>query len=321
MRWRVAPSLLTLRDQVNRMAPDRDKSSDGTIGDERHQTTKSEHNPDANGVVRAMDITHDPAHGVDARKLAEALVASRDTRILYLISNAQIVSSVVNPHRHHMHISVVPEPHRYDDIRPWDLSALELKEDADATSPQTPDASSVPASAGRIIATVRVSDVPNLIWSDRGRAPSGYAKGMAVAFARVYAKWKIGNSAALVMAAANSGDDTRDALSWYNSRFQPKAMDNGKAGADTLRHLFVLLFGLGMRESSGRYCEGRDRSARNISADSAEAGLFQMSWDAHTADAEILQLFGEYRASQDDGLLAIFCEGVTAHQYDLESYG
>ena len=178
-----------------------------------------------------------------------------------------------------------------------------------------------PTLTERIIATVRVSDVPNLIWSDRGRAPSGYAKGMAVAFARVYAKWKIGNSAALVMAAANSGDDTRDALSWHNSRFQPTAMDNTKAGADTLRHLFVLLFGLGMRESSGRYCEGRDRSIRNIGADSAEAGLFQMSWDAHTADAEILQLFGEYRASQDDGLLAIFREGVTAHQYDLESYG
>src|SRR5215813_6362200 len=126
MSWRVARSLLTLRDQVNRMAPDRDTSSHGTIGDERHRTTKSEHNPDA--------------HGVDARKLAEALVASRGTRILYLISNGQIVSSVVkpwiwrryngvNPHRHLMHISVVPEPHRYDDIRPWDLSALELKED------------------------------------------------------------------------------------------------------------------------------------------------------------------------------------------------
>src|SRR5262245_66510653 len=100
---------------------------------------------------------------------------------------------------------------------------------------------------------------------------------MAVAFARVYAKWKMRNSAALVMAAANSGDDTRDALSWYNSRFQPKAMDNSKAGTDTLRHLFVLLFGLGMRESSGRYCEGRDRSARHISADSAEAGLDRKS--------------------------------------------
>jgi hypothetical protein len=105
-----------------------------------------------------MDITHDPAHGVDARKLAEALVVSRDRRILYLISNAQIISSVIQPwiwrkyngtnaHRHHMHISVVPEPHLYDDIRPWDLSALELTEDA--TSPQTPDAPSVPARAGR----------------------------------------------------------------------------------------------------------------------------------------------------------------------------
>src|SRR5262249_24888212 len=132
-----------------------------------------------------------------------------------------------NPHRHHMHISVVPEPHRYDDIRPWDLSALELKEDADATSKRltlpvcrpAPSADTPlsiadvrPTLTERIIATVRVSDVPNLIWSDRGRAPSGYAKGMAVAFARVYAKWKIRNSAALVMAAANSGDDTRDAL-------------------------------------------------------------------------------------------------------------
>src|SRR5262249_55234667 len=97
----------------------------------------------------------------------------------------------------------------------------------------------------RIISHVGVSDVPNLIWSDRGPAPSGYAKGMAVAFARVYAKWKMRNSAALVMAAANSGDDTRDALSWYNSRFQPKAMDNSKAGAEPLRPLFVQRYATG----------------------------------------------------------------------------
>src|SRR5262249_22053059 len=115
-----------------------------------------------------------------------------------------------------------------------------------------------PTLTERIIATVGVSDVSNLIWSDRGLAPSGYANGIAAALARVYAKGKIGNPDARRMAAANSGDDTRDALSWYNSRFQPKAMDNTKAGADTLRHLFVLLFGLGMRESRGRYCEGPD---------------------------------------------------------------
>ena len=38
-------------------------------------------------------------------------------------------------------------------------------------------------------------------------------------------------------------------------------MDNSQDGIDTLRHLFVLLLGLGARESSGRYCEGRDMSA------------------------------------------------------------
>ena len=43
-------------------------------------------------------------------------------------------------------------------------------------------------------------------------------------------------------------------------------MRNDVSGTDTLRHLFVLMIGLGMRESSGRYCEGRDQSASNTSA-------------------------------------------------------
>src|SRR6185369_17583336 len=132
MSWRVARSLEVLRNQINAMAPDRDKSSDGTIGDERHQATKSEHNPDANGVVRAMDISHDPAHGVNARKIAEALIISRDPRILYVISNGEIASSQTAPwqwrkysgsngHFHHFHISVVSQPSLYDSLRPWAL--------------------------------------------------------------------------------------------------------------------------------------------------------------------------------------------------------
>lgn len=135
MTWRVAKSLLKLRDQVNVQWPSRSKSDDGTIGDARHAATKSEHNPDANGVVRAMDLTNDPASGMVSRKLAEALVASRDRRILYLISNAQIISSQVSPwiwrpyngvnaHRQHMHISVVSEPRLYDDESPWDFSQM-----------------------------------------------------------------------------------------------------------------------------------------------------------------------------------------------------
>ncbi len=131
--WRVAASLLQLRDQVNLLWPNRDKSNDGTIGDERHQQEHSEHNPDENGVVRAMDITNDPRHLLLSRKLAEQLVASRDPRILYIISNRQICSAITspwiwrpyggsNPHIEHMHISVVSNPRLYDSRGPWKIS-------------------------------------------------------------------------------------------------------------------------------------------------------------------------------------------------------
>ena len=98
-------------------------------------------------------------------------------------------------------------------------------------------------------------------------------------------------------------------------------MRNDVSGIDTLRHLFVLMIGLGMRESSGRYCEGRDRSASNTSADSAEAGLFQMSWDAHGASRQIPRLLDEYQANGGGGYREIFCEGVTPHRGDLDNCG
>jgi peptidoglycan hydrolase-like protein with peptidoglycan-binding domain len=139
MTWRLAKSLETLRAQVNKAAPSRSKSSDGTIGDEAHASRSSDHNPHIRegkvGVVTALDVTHDPANGVDARKLAEALVASRDPRIKYIISNAQIISgpkgpkpwvwrkySGSNPHTKHVHISVRGEKEHYDGEAPWSIS-------------------------------------------------------------------------------------------------------------------------------------------------------------------------------------------------------
>jgi hypothetical protein len=56
MAWRVAKSLLTVRAQVDSMAPGPKRSSDGIIGDPAHQARNSHHNPNADGVVTAMDI-------------------------------------------------------------------------------------------------------------------------------------------------------------------------------------------------------------------------------------------------------------------------
>lgn len=128
--YRVAGALIKLRDQINAAYPKRNKASDGTIGDAAHAAdTTSDHNPNADGVVCALDITHDPANGVDIDKLSDLLVDSRDPRIKYLIANGLILVPAdygwtwieydgVDPHTNHIHISVYGD---YDNMKEWNI--------------------------------------------------------------------------------------------------------------------------------------------------------------------------------------------------------
>lgn len=172
----------------------------------------------------------------------------------------------------------------------------------------------------RIIQLAANSAIARHRWKDRGIAPAGYIKGMALVYARVYCNLKSGNAAATEMAKAVVHDPDRDALAWYNSLFQAVDMDNSMDGADTLRHVFVLLTGLGMRESSGKFCTGRDRSAANTTADTAEAGLFQTSFNARSASPLLPQLFRHYSANPS-GFIDVFREGVRCQPADLENFG
>jgi len=54
--WYLNPALTTMRAEVNARYPNRDRDSDGTIGDEAHQGTSSDHNPDGDGSVDAWDM-------------------------------------------------------------------------------------------------------------------------------------------------------------------------------------------------------------------------------------------------------------------------
>ena len=47
----------TLREQIDDAYPDRSRVSDGWLGDARHSARTSDHNPDAEGWVRAIDIS------------------------------------------------------------------------------------------------------------------------------------------------------------------------------------------------------------------------------------------------------------------------
>jgi len=146
MTWRLAKSLETLRAQINAASPNRSKISDGTIGDAAHASRSSDHNPHVRdgkiGVVTALDITHDPRNGVDGEAIAEALKASGDARIKYIIWRKRIWNPSIsprwraytgsNPHDKHVHISVQPQKARYDDTTPWLLKASTPKPDAPA---------------------------------------------------------------------------------------------------------------------------------------------------------------------------------------------
>lgn len=157
-------------------------------------------------------------------------------------------------------------------------------------------------------------------WTGRGQMPAGFAKGMALTFARSVCRARAGQSVGQLLSKPNTGNDDKDVISWYNSNFKALGMTN-ETPEKVLRHLYTLGFGLGMRESSGNYCTGRDASAGNTSSETAEAGVFQTSWNAAGASAEMKRLFDEYTLHPNRCMLDVFKEGAGCKSSDATNYG
>ncbi|HEU4542985.1 MAG TPA: GH25 family lysozyme [Jiangellaceae bacterium] len=66
MVWYLNRALSTMRSEVNTRWSQRDKGSDGTIGDAAHASRSSDHNPDPDGSVDAWDMDVDLRSGNDA---------------------------------------------------------------------------------------------------------------------------------------------------------------------------------------------------------------------------------------------------------------
>jgi pimeloyl-ACP methyl ester carboxylesterase len=173
-----------------------------------------------------------------------------------------------------------------------------------------------------------ISDIARFNWRGRGVAPIGYTKGMALVYARVYLKLQAGDAAAVDMAKANTGDADNDVLAYYRETFGAAGLSNAGSGGDTLRHMFVLLTGLGMWESSGKYCNGADRTAPNVTEESADAGLFQtaaslyqgVAAKSEAANAILTGLF-KYYVDHPSGFADVFDEGVKCRPEDRANFG
>jgi len=113
-----------LREQIDDSYPDRDRKSDGWIGDVAHAARPSDHNPDPiNGIVRAIDVDKDlNTRPSTAAYLADQIrfcAKSGEKRIAYVIYSGKIASAKkswswrtydgINRHDHHIHISFTKE--------------------------------------------------------------------------------------------------------------------------------------------------------------------------------------------------------------------
>ena len=126
MKFQLSKAAIQLRNQVDDTYPSRDRTSDGWIGDTRHQARPSDHNPDANGWVRAIDLDRDLSGRAKpdlmpdlADQLRLLCKSKREKRIAYIIFDGRIASSKKswawrtyegsNKHNHHMHVSFTKE--------------------------------------------------------------------------------------------------------------------------------------------------------------------------------------------------------------------
>lgn len=118
--WVLIPALKTLFAEFDRIAPKRDKASDGSIGDTAHSQTKSDHNPDSRGLVHAIDVDNNLNESdLTMEKVVQFLLArcrsGAEKRLRYIIYNRRIWSASsdwvqktytgASPHTEHAHFS------------------------------------------------------------------------------------------------------------------------------------------------------------------------------------------------------------------------
>ena len=269
-----------------------------------------------NGLFDQMEeLSGDPGRLLELSKKLKTVADKLDARA---------AETVPEPPEH---LPVHPPVEPPDEVEPPpELPAEEAPpttpvEEAAATEPSAERGWLTQAEIDKVCTIAAESRIASYAWKNRGVAPKGYTKGLAVSFATMLRKHDAKVSAALEMAQKNKNDSYKDVLAWYASEFQALSMDNSRDGVATLRHLFALMLGLGMRESSGRYAEGRDLSAQNVTSNTCEAGLYQQSWDSHPCSKELPRLLHGFAATGGESYLSIYKEGVKGPDSSDVSYG
>jgi hypothetical protein len=171
----------------------------------------------------------------------------------------------------------------------------------------------IPKEIGDLLKFVDSHACTSYSWHERGRAPKAYMKGMAVAYARAVCNMEREDILTVVSKAPQKGAVTSDALSHYAIEASP--------GIQSIRKTYQLLIGLGMRESSGKFCEGRDMAATNYTHETCEAGLFQTSYNSRVKHSILPKMYEKYKADGSKCYLDLFKDRVSCTENSWKNWG
>ena len=240
---------------------------------------------------------------------------------LYFLSNTEEVAVLLECFfcDHTGDCQTYRNPEKFEAMCAAIASSLAGQEVQPGPEPEPPD-----ADEEAIMDIALNSEIASYQWRDRGVAPPAYIQGFGLSYAQVIRAWRAGDAAAVEMAKADTGDDSVDALTVYEDEYEDINIDTSRDGIETLRGLYALLLGHGMRESSGKHCCGTDDTAAGACgrpADEIEAGLYQTSYNAHTCVAEFDMVTQDYEDGERDGYLDAFADGVVCDADDWRCYG
>jgi len=159
---------------------------------------------------------------------------------------------------------------------------------------------------------------------DGSRAPRAFLRGLSLSFAKTVCQPDRADVKLIGQSKVQNACKTcTDTLSFYGQIMKNGIGHSPIDGSDTVKQFYTLMVGLGMRESNGKYCTGRDGSMNFVQDYSAEAGLFQTSYGNIKAGRSPLlgQLYDQYTKSQAGCLNDIYKEGIICRDGNDKNWG
>lgn len=241
-KWELAPSLVQLRKEIKSAFPGRNTGLDGSIGDVAHAKRVSEHNPDSQGIVRAIDIDVRRSGKYDqsiAKTILDSVIG--DPRVHYAIHRGHIYSRTYGwsmrkfggvAHNDWVHVSLRNNSSNR-------ATRQELEQAANNTSPWGLKVSSKPAPKPPAV------ESPKSFYKSDGRLQSGdrgklveKLQSVLVAQYPKYAEWVKGDGKLLVI-DGYFGKQTELWVREFQRRSKIKV--DGIVGPDTIKKLGITL--------------------------------------------------------------------------------